>query len=281
MNKVIEVTQKPIIEYSVIKEVSLRVDEKIKSLSLETLEVSENSLVSVKNIRAELSKDFKVLEEQRKLVKDIVLKDYNEFEAQYKELIASKFKDADLLLKGKIDEVTDAVLNKKIDGIKEYFESVNTHSFIKYEDLELKVIKSISDKKLKEEINAYLENVKISLDTIETLPDKDRVLAKYQMFKDLNTAISQTNIEIEREKQIEEQRLAKEETEKQRQEQLKKQSEVVVNAEANDTNPFEEQVQPQQEEQIFKSSFTVFGTKEQFKLLKEFMNNNNIKYEGK
>lgn len=285
MEKIIQVTQKPIIEYSIIEAASKDVDEKIQSLSLDTLEVSEKSLTSVKSIRAELSKDFKVFEEQRKLVKDIILKPYNEFEEKYKEMIATKFKDADKLLKEKIDIVADDILNKKIEGIKNYFEISNDFDFVKFEDLELKIIKSVSDKKLKDEIDLYLENIQTALITIETLENSDRVLAKFQMCKDLNTAISQTNIEIQREKQIEEQRLARIEAEKQkeqqRQEQLKKQSEVVVDAEVDQPNLFEEVQEKPKEEKVYKSTFVVTGTIEQLKALKQFMIENNIKYEGK
>lgn len=283
MDKIIEVTQKPIIEYSIIESASIAVDDRINSLSLETLEVSENSLSSVKNIRAELNNEFKIFEEQRKMVKDIILKPYNEFEEQYKNLISSKFKDADILLKNKIDVVTDEILNKKVEGIKEYFESVNEFDFIRFEDLNLKIIKSVSDKKLFEEINAYLENITNGLSTIETLPNKDRVMAKFQMSKDLNWSISQTNIEIQREEEIEKQRLARIEAEKQRQQQLKQQEEHQVKVEANnELNPFDEVVESQPiQEQVYKTTFTVIGTKNQLKALKEFMKQNNIQIEGK
>lgn len=275
MNKIIEVKQKPVIEYSIIVSASKDVQEKIESLSLETLEVSEKSLTSVKKVRAELSKEFKVFEEQRKLVKDIILKPYNDFEEKYKEMIANKFKDADKLLKEKIDLVTDEILIKKVNEVKEYFDSINEFDFIKFEDLELKVIKSITNKKLFESCDDYIENIKVALTTINTLPNKDRVLVKFQMCKDLNTAISQTNIEIEREKQIEAQRIEQIEREKRHQEELSKQKEAVV-AEAP-----KEQITDLQQPQVFKSSFTVYGTKEQFKVLKDFMNENNIKFEGK
>lgn len=284
MNKIIEVKTKPVIEYSIIESASIAVDEKIKSLSLDTLEVNENSLTSVKNVRADLSKEFKIFEEQRKLVKDIILKPYNEFEEKYKTMIANKFKDADKLLKDKIDIVTDKILQRKIDGIVEYFNEVNKFDFVKFEDLELKIIKSVSDKNLKNEIYTYLENISNALNTIETLENKDRVLAKFQMSKDLNWSISQTNIEIQREKEIEEQRQAKIERDKQLQEQreqeekIKQEQHQEVVAEVEHTQ--DEIVEEQPKKQVYKTTFEVVGTKEQLKSLKEFMINNNIEYKG-
>lgn len=84
MSKIIEVTQKPIIEYSFIDEIAKNVEAKIESLNIDTLEPTEDNLSVIKSTRAELNNDFKTLEEQRKMVKDIVLKDYNAFEDKYK-----------------------------------------------------------------------------------------------------------------------------------------------------------------------------------------------------
>ena len=176
MSKVIEVTQKPIIEYSVIDEIAQRVETKIESLNIETLDPTDGNLSLIKSTRAELNNDFKTLEEQRKMVKDIVLKDYNIFEDKYKQLIASKFKNADVTLKKMVDTVSDGILQAKINGIKEYFDFVNTYDFVKFEDLELKIIKSKSDKKIKEEIDEYLSNIKQSLETIQTLPNSEKWL---------------------------------------------------------------------------------------------------------
>lgn len=257
MQKVIEVKQKPIIEYSIIDEISQNVEAKIASLDIDSLEPTENNLSLIKSTRAELNNEFKILEEQRKLVKDIVLKDYNAFEDKYKNMIASKFKEVDATLKGLVDVVTDEILQVKINGMIEYFNTKNEYDFVKFEDLELKIIKSKSDKKIQYEIDEYLESIKQALETIETLPDKERVLAKFQMSKNLSDAIAQTNLEIQREEQIKAQNEARANAEQERKEQL-----------------------VQEELQTFKSSFTVYGTKEQFKALKEFMNENHIKYEG-
>lgn len=287
MSKVIEVTQKPIIEYSVIDEVAKKVEAKIESLDIDTLEPTDENLSLIKSTRAELNNDFKTLEEQRKLVKDIVLKDYNIFEDKYKKLIASKFKEADATLKGLVQTVTDEILNKKIEGIKSYFDDVNAYDFVSFEDLGLKIIKSKSDKKIKDEVDEYLFNIKQSLETIETLKNKDRVLAKFQMSKNLSDAIAQTNMEIQREEQIKARNEAKAKAEQERQEReaqrSEQQREGFDEKQSTTQEPAaiqEKQVIQKEEPKTFKSSFTVYGTREQFKLLKQFMNENNIKYEG-
>lgn len=273
MSKIIEVTQKPIIAYNLIKKVSNDVEAKIQSLNIDTLEPTEENLKAIKSTRAELNNEFKTLEEQRKMVKEIVLKDYNEFEAQYKTLIANKFKDADVKLKGLADTVDDKILSLKIVGIKDYFDDVNKIDFLSFYDLGLKIIKSKSDKIIKTEIDNILLDIENSIITINTMQNKDRILAKFQMHKDLNRAISETNLEVEREANI------------------KKQNEERAEREAEQRRlqkaPNPEYVEPVQEvketvieePKTFKTSFTVYGSREQFAELKQFMNNKGIRYE--
>jgi len=280
MSKIIEVTQKPIIAYRLLQDMSDKVALKIESLNIDTLEPTDENLSIIKSTRAELNNDFKTLEEQRKMVKDIVLKDYNIFEEQYKTLISTKFKDADATLKNLVSTVDGRILDKKIVGIREYFMDNNHHEWLRFEDLNLKIIKSISDKKLKDEIDEYLAEVKQSLQTIGTLSNKDRVLAKFQMSKNLSDAISQTNIEIQREEQIkaqneERERLAKE-REQLEQEERERVVEEPLSKPSYDPEPIKE---PVIDEKIYKTSFTVYGTKSKFAELKQFMNSRGIKYE--
>jgi len=202
VSKAVEVTQKPIIAYSMLETISKNVGDKIQSLNIESLEPTEDNLSLIKRTRADLTKDFNDLENQRKMVKEIIMKDYNLFEDDYKKLISSLFKNADDQLKNLASTVDDKILSVKIDGIKDYFNEENTFEFIRFEDLGLKIIKSKSDKSIKTEIDEYLANIKMSISTIETLPNKERVLAKFQMSRDLNRSISETNIEIQREEQI-------------------------------------------------------------------------------
>lgn len=274
MSKIIEVTQKPIIAYSLLQEMSDKVALKIESLNIDTLEPTDENLSIIKSTRAELNNDFKTLEEQRKMVKDIVLKDYNIFEEQYKTLISTKFKDADATLKRLVSTVDSRILDKKIVGIREYFMDNNTREWIRFEDLGLHIIKSKSDKSIKEDVDSYLDVIKVSLETIDTLDNKERVLAKFQMCKDLNRAISETNLEIQREERIKAQneeraRLQAEALE--RQKQAQEEQERVVNDRVME--------EPVVDEKIYKTSFTVFGTKAQFSELKQFMENRGLRYE--
>ena len=76
---------------------------------------------AVKEVRANLNKDFKELEQQRKDVKTAVLAPYEQFENIYKECVTDKFKSADKDLKDKIDAVESDLKAQKQQEIKEYF----------------------------------------------------------------------------------------------------------------------------------------------------------------
>ncbi len=201
-NAVIVVEQKPVIKYELLQQISKSVKTKIESLNIDTLEATEDNLSLVKNTRAELNKDFKELEEQRKLVKDIVLADYNKFEDEYKKLIKEQFESADIKLKSLVNKVDDEILQRKIDGLKEYFNSANKFDFITFENVfaNKKIIKSTSDKSYEKDINEYLVQAEKDIYTITKLENSDRILAKYQICKELNRAIGEVNIEVERSK---------------------------------------------------------------------------------
>lgn len=282
VSKAVVVTQKPIIAYTLLKQISDNVIAKIEALGIDKLEANEDNLALIKRTRADLTKDFAELENQRKTVKDIVLNDYNIFEDDYKKLIASPFKDADAKLKSLSAFVDDKILSLKIDGIVEYFKEINTFDFVKFEDMNLKIIKSKSDKVIKSEIDEYLANIKMSLTTIDTLPNKERVLAKFQMHKDLNRAISETNLEVQREEQIkaqnaERERIAAErkqqaeEQQKQRELQSQQQSEAIEVEAMETVKQFIPEPEQVVEDKIYETTFTVRGTIEQLSKLKQFM----------
>lgn len=292
VSKAIVVTQKPIIVFELLEPISQNVTAKIQSLNIESLEPTEDNLALIKRTRTDLKKDFEDLENARMMAKELIMKDYNSLDELYKKLIKSPFQDADLKLKNLVDTVESGILKLKIDGLKEYFEDENTFEFVNFDDMGLKITKSKSDKAIKTEIDEYLANIKMSIATIETLPNKERVLAKFQMSKDLNRSISETNIEIQREEQIKAQNVERERLLNEQKEAITKariQAEVMneelrngkkmTEQEFEEFCPPKEEPQPIIEDQVYKASFTVYATKAQLSELKKFMSNTGVKYE--
>ena len=284
-NNIIVLEQAPVIRYSIIEQKGREIEQRIASLNLEQIEPSEANLKLMKSTRSELGREFKTFEEQRKMVKDLIMRPYLEFEAKYKEFIAERFKEADALLKEKITVVDDAILTEKIERIKAYFDEKNEFDFISFDDLELKILKSKSDKFYKDQIDEFLAKVASDIEAIEMMDNSERIMAKYRLYKDLNLAVTQTQLEIKQEQEMaqrkaEQERLKAEALERQRQEQeaQKAQEEAYVEQMMPESQTPPQEPQPEQPK-LYRTRFTVTATKEQIAALKEFMNKEGIRYE--
>lgn len=264
INDLPEVIQKPIIEYSKLKEISDKVKAEVDSFGIDKIEPTEENLSLMKKTRASLNNRFKEFEERRKFIKSTILKPYDDFEKSYKTLISSVFNDAESSLKSNINTVEAEILNEKTQGLKSYFESVNTFDFLKFEDLNLKINRSTGDKAIQDSINEQLEKIQQDLATIDTLPNKDRVLVRYQFTRDLNASISAVNIEMEREKAIAEAK--------------QRESEPAIQQEEPQVTE-EPKASPQEAQEVYTASFRVTATMQQLKELKEFMELRGIRYE--
>ena len=85
MNKeLISVKQIPIIEEQ-LKSVSAEINKKVENAT--NLIYNEETVKTIKEVRAELNKELKEFETKRKEVKEQVLKPYNDFEDIYKQNI--------------------------------------------------------------------------------------------------------------------------------------------------------------------------------------------------
>jgi len=257
--KVIVLKQEPVLSYDLVETKGREVTEMINALALDDIESSEYNLKLLKATRTALKKEFEAFENQRKMVKELVMKPYNDFDEKYKKHISSLFKDADVKLKDKVYTVEDEILKRKIDRIRDYFDETNKYDFITFDDLELKVTKSTPDKRVKEQINEYLSAVENNLKMIETLENKDRITVKYQIYKDLNRAISEAQIEVRLEREARE-------------------AEVKAQAESHEAKQ-KAHAQEAEAPKKFRVKFDVVGTKEEITELKKYINEKGLRYE--
>lgn len=269
----IEVKQLPVIEEQ-LRSVSTVIDERVKNAT--SLVCTEESVKTIKEIRAELNKDYKEFESKRKLVKEQVLKPYNDFEIVYKECISDKFRNADLILKGKIDNVENELKAKKEQEVKDYFEeykTANNIDFITYGQARINVTLSASMKSLKEQAKQFIDKIVDDLKLIETQEHKTEILVEYKQTLNVSQAItSVTN----RFKAIEE--------EKKKIEQEKELQKFVVDT-AKESDKYSEQiilnapVTEEKQEEILTLKFTVKGTRTKLRELKQFLENGGYDYE--
>ena len=213
------------------------------------------------------------------MVKEQVLKPYNDFENVYKECISDKFRNADVILKGKIYNVENELKSKKEKEIKEYFEeykTANNIGFITYGQARINVTLSASMKSLKEQAKQFIDKIVDDLKLIETQEHKTEILVEYKQTLNVSQAItSVTN----RFKAIEE--------EKKRQEQkvvhieMNENHEITQKSYEQLENAFNKPLeQPKEEnEEILTLKFTVRGTRTKLRELKQFLESGGYDYE--
>lgn len=273
----IEVKQIPVIEEQ-LRSVSTVIDERVKNAT--SLVCTEESVKTIKEIRAELNKDYKDFETQRKLVKEQVLKPYNDFENVYKECISDKFKNADLILKGRIEVVENEIKAKKEQEVKEYFEeykTANNIDFITYEQARINTTLSASMKSLKEQAKTFIDKISDDLKLIETQEHKAEILVEYKQTLNVSNAITTVTNRfkaIEEEKKKEEQKVVHIE--------MNENHEITKESYEQLENIFNKPLeQPKEEiqEDILTLRFTVRGTRTKLKALKEFLENGGYDYE--
>lgn len=273
----IEVKQLPVIEEQ-LRSVSTVIDERVKNAT--SLVCTEESVKTIKEIRAELNKDYKEFENKRKLVKEQVLKPYNDFENVYKECISDKFRNADIILKGKIDNVENELKAKKEKEIKEYFEeykTANNIGFITYGQARINVTLSASMKSLKEQAKQFIDKIVDDLKLIETQEHKTEILVEYKQTLNVSQAITTVTNRfkaIEEEKKKEEQKVVHIE--------MNENHEITKESYEQLENIFNKPLeQPKEEiqEDILTLRFTVRGTRTKLKALKEFLESGGYDYE--
>lgn len=276
MQDLIVVKQLPQIEEH-LKELSIDIDKKVENAK--SLVCTEENVKTIKQVRADLNRDFKEVEQQRKMVKEQILAPYMQFEEIYKTYISDKYKSADNDLKTKIDLTENELKTKKEQEIKDYFEEykeANNIDFITYGQARINVTLSASMKSLKEQAKQFIDKVMDDLKLIETQEYKTEILVEYKQTLNVSQAItSVTN----RFKAIEE--------EKKRQEQkvvhieMNENHEITQKSYEQLENVFNKPLeQPKEEnEEILTLKFTVRGTRTKLRELKQFLESGGYDYE--
>lgn len=267
-NELIVLEQLPIIKAK-LENISKEIKEKVDNAT--SLIVNEETVKEVKQVRANLTKEFNELETQRKQVKSAIMAKYDEFEEIYKENVSNLYKQADVELKEKIDNVENELKVEKELELREFYnqhyQANNIYITLPFERMNLNITLSASMKSLKEQIKEFLEKISSDLKLIELEEYKDEILFEYQ--NTLDFAKSKMAV-IERKKQLEE--IQKQQELKQEQE---KQEEKIVEKVEKITIPKE----VIEEDELLKVTFSIETTKQNIIELKKWLNERGIKYE--
>ena len=293
MQELIIIKQLPQIEEH-LKDLSIEIDKKVENAK--NLVCTDENVKTIKQIRADLNKEFKEVEQQRKAVKERILAPYMQFEEVYKTYISDKYKVADNDLKAKIDLTENELKAKKEQEIKEYFEeykTANNIDFITYGQARINVTLSTSRKSLKEQAKQFIDKIVDDLKLIDTQEHKTEILVEYKQSLNVSQAITNVTsrfkaIEDEKKRQEELGQRQMEEAQRRADESIRTQTEATKQALENFVPKTEERVEEtilqapvieEKQEEILTLKFTVRGTRTRLKELKQFLENGGYDYE--
>ena len=174
-------------------EIKAKVEERVNTAS--KLAVSIDNIKEVKKYKAELNKELKALEDERKRVKSEALKPYNDWEQKYKECVSIPYKEAEQKLKGQITEIEDLKKKEISNEVKDFFngylltKSEEVQKLAKYEDMNLKILLSSNIKKLRETCTTYIDNVERDISIINNQQYADEVMYEYSKCHNVAFAI--------------------------------------------------------------------------------------------
>lgn len=218
MNTGIELVQSPIIKQN-LAFMGSQVTERLKDLNIDGQIATVDTVKALKDLRAELNKELTDFEQQRKLIKEAVLRPYNEFEELYKDQISEKYKSAIDTLKDKIATVEDEVKRAKKANLEAYFKELciaEKIDFLKFENTGLEINLSTSEKQYKDRINDLIEHVKDDLALIDTQEWKAEILVEYKATMNTSRAIKAIQDRKEKER-LEQERIRLAEIERRKQ----------------------------------------------------------------
>lgn len=183
----------PLVITGGFEEIKAKVEERVNTAL--NLAVSIDNVKDVKKYKAELNKELKALESERKRVKAEALKPYNDWEQKYKECVSIPYKEAEQKLKVQIAEIEALKKKEILNEIKDFFngylltKSEEVKKIAKFEDMNLKILLSSNIKKLREVCTTYIDNVERDISIINNQQYADEVMYEYSQCHNVAFAI--------------------------------------------------------------------------------------------
>ena len=198
-------------------------------------------------------------------------------------VIFGELEKADVYLNGKIGQIEDVQKSEKQERIRMYFnelrESLNIGDWLTFEDMNLKINLTSSDKSLMSVTESFLEKVSEDLNVISRLPDAAEIEVEYRSLLNLNSSVKiveSRKAQIERAKAQAAARTEAEEKAKERTETIQKAAEAQESVSA----PVVSSTEEKPAEKRYRASFTVVGTKTEIMEIKKFLEERGIHYES-
>lgn len=269
LNEIVKIEQMPKV-FEQLELIGAYVDEQLKDL--DKLECTDKNKQEVKDKRTVINNTLNMLETKRKEIKSKLNEPYDIFNKKYEETTKIKLQEASKLLAEKINKIEDEQKAKKREEVERYFNEYATSKdidFVKFEQLNLNITLSVSEKNLKEQVKTFVDKVVDDLILIASQEHNDEILLDYKKTLNVSSAISNV---LNRYKELEELK-KKEEERAQKQEQVKENVKRVEDVIAPPTR-----VEAKQEETL-EICFKVRGSREKLKSLVNYLKEGEYEYE--
>jgi hypothetical protein len=175
---------------------------------ISTLPRNDDALKYVKQVRANLSKEFAKMESERKAVKQQVMEPYLQAEEKYKSYIANPYKEADEQLKEWVDSYQNDLKEKCAAVLKEYFDELCQAydiDFLSFDSLgivvDMTMARQKEPRKAMEQIYQCLSAVREDMDSILKMENAAELMAEYRK----NPVLSAAMLTVEKRKQEQQQ----------------------------------------------------------------------------
>ncbi len=274
---VIKITQLPAIEQN-LRDVKAWVGSTVAGYLAQAHDAE--SLQEVKAVRTMLNKMFSEFDNRRKEIKREILAPVDQFEGTFKECITEEFQKAISQLTEKINAEESRMKTACDVLLRGFFCELATAkgvSFLTYEQAGITVsmadakAKTQPPKKLREQIEQFIDRVAQDVALIDRLEDSSEIMAVYMQCLSTTTAITAVKARHERE------RLARDEKEH-RDAARAEEAEVIRKVEAFTAPVVTPDTETPTESDKLTIAFTVTDTRERLIMLRQFLQANNYNY---
>lgn len=270
-NKLMVVQQLPVIQERLIT-----IKEEFEKISSEALSLicNEDTYKIVKEKRAAITAMFNNLEFDRKAIKNAILEPYEKLEEVYNQCVKDIYVETKEKLDAKIADVENGIKSGKETEARSFFDEYAKAclvDFVSFDGSGIKVTMTVSVKKLKEQAKEYIDRIVSDMALIRTQPEElqSEMMMEYKACLDVNNAIRTV---IERKEKI------CEESGKNIELDLNMHGDNYV--EEKSEEPLSAPVVEPEPEKKYRMTFTVEGSLEQLKSLKNYMEENKIEIIG-
>lgn len=235
---------------------------------------TEETMKDATEEKAKVNKFKDKVAEYRKNVTNQVMENIKEYVDISKE-VETLLGDTYSTINDQVNKYNDEKKAKMREEVEEYFNEYRDSKgidFIEYSNANINITLSASMKKLKEEAQAFIDRIVNDLELINEEDLKTEILVEYK--KTLNASASILEVK-RRVKAIEDEKIRQQQIA----EQKAKQAEVVAKVEENIIVEAPVVEAPKVETKELKMTFTVYGSLDDLKKVKEFLVNGGYKYE--